>query len=84
MAGLPRFRARACRVAPQDSNVKVVQSTRALSKRRSGPCRAFLISRGGHAPCGAMPQLSYTDESHISLTRGDRQRCQGQQAHLEL
>ena len=41
MAGLPRFRARACRVAPNESNVKVMESTRALLIMQGRPRRGF-------------------------------------------
>ena len=41
MAGPPRFRARTCRVAPHESNVKVIQSTGALSKLPGRPRQGF-------------------------------------------
>ena len=57
MAGLPRIRARVCRVAPHENNVKVTNTTRALLKMPGRPQRG--ISGGGHAPRGAMLGLSY-------------------------
>ena len=63
MAGLHRFRARACQGAPHKSNVEVIQSTGALSKCRSGPGRTILTSRRGHVPRGAMPGLSYPGQA---------------------
>ena len=57
MAGLPRSRARACWVAPHESNVKVFQSTRALLKMPGRPGQGFPEHRG--RACGAMPGLSY-------------------------
>ena len=53
MAGPPRFRARACRVAPHESNVKVIQSTRAHSKTPGQPRQGSPEFQGrAYAPGG--------------------------------
>ena len=46
LAGVPRFRASACRVAHHESNAKVVQSTRALLKMPERPRQGFCEHRG--------------------------------------
>ncbi len=86
MAGLPRFRARACQGAPHKSNVEVIQSTGALLRMPGGPRHGFPDFQGracapqGDAgaviPC-FQPWLCLEDRTHPRQPAGAISCCSG-------
>ena len=78
MAGLHRFRARACRVAPHESIVKVIQSTRAILKmpgrlqqgfpEHPGRACALRSDAGAVISCSFVSQSRHeTMDCHVEL-----------------